>query len=90
MTYYLFTLLYNQDFNLLQKSEARELKKYIYGRNFWRFRPDPARPDRPVFGIKKHLISATMRIIILQRKPTDLYISKLKLVKFSKQSTEPS
>ena len=69
MTYYLFTLLYNQDFNLLQESEAREFKKNIYGRNFWRFRPDSARPERPVFV---SLISATMRIIILQQKPTDL------------------
>ena len=31
-----------------------------------------------------------VRIIILKQKPTDLYISKLKLIKFSKQSTEPS
>ena len=69
MTYYLFTLLYNQDFDLLQESEAREFKKNIYGRNFCRFRPDPARPDRPVFV---SLVSATMRIIIWQRKPTDL------------------
>ena len=31
-----------------------------------------------------------VRIIILKQKPTDLYISKFKLIKFSKQSTEPS
>ena len=52
----------------------------VYGRNFWRFQPEPIRPS----DFCEPCISATTKVIILQQKPKDAHFCKLRLFIFSK------
>ena len=52
---------------------------------------NPARPESDwLSGFYKSYISATMGVIILEQKPKDAHFSKLRLLKFPKQSTKPN
>ena len=63
---------------------AKQEKFFSECRSFWQF--DPTRPT----GSCEPYISTTMPSIILKQKRKDAYFSKLRFIKFSKQSTKPS